>query len=140
MANKGRLLLLKVGDGNSPQTFLNGCGFRARSFTINNNLVDTSRPDCQSPGGIVKYTGMYGIQTVTFSGSGVSEDAEQNVRLKDAARNQTELDCQVVIPDEGVYEGPVLIGSLEYSGDTEGEMEFSCDITFNSGWVYEAEA
>lgn len=139
MANKGRLLLLKVGDGNSPETYLTPCGFKARSFTINNNLVDTSRPDCQSPGGIVRYTGMYGIQTLTFSGSGTSEDSATNLRLKDAARNQTDLNCQIVVPDEGVYEGAVLIGSMEYSGDTEGEMEFSCDITFTGGWTYEAE-
>lgn len=139
-ASKGRLLLLKIGDGGSPtETFTNGCGFRARSFTINNNVVDTSKPDCSSPGGVVKYTGIYGIQTITLSGSGESSDDTQNLRLLNAARGQTDLNMQIVVPGWGTFQGSVLIGSLEHSGDTEGTMEFSCDITMTGDVTFTAE-
>lgn len=138
-ASKGRLLLLKIGDGEVSETFSNGCGFRARSFTINNNIVDTTTPDCSSPGGIVKYTGEYGIQTLNLSGSGESSDDTQNVRLLNAARQQTALNMQVIVPGWGTFEGAVLIGSLEHSGDVEGTMEFSCDITMTGDVTFTAE-
>lgn len=138
-SSKGRLLLLKIGDGEVSETFSNGCGFRARSFTINNNIVDTTTPDCASPGNTVVYSGEYGIQTITLSGSGESSDDTQNLRLVNAARQQTALNMQVVVPGWGTFEGAVLIGSLEHSGDMEGTMEFSCDITMTGTITFTAE-
>lgn len=139
-ASPGRLLLLKIGDGGSPtETFTAGCGFRARSFSINNNIVDTTTPDCSSPGGTVKYTGVYGIQTISLSGSGESSDDTQNLLLVNAARSQSALNMQVVVPGWGTFQGAVLIGSLEHSGDTEGTMEFSSDITMTGDVTFTAE-
>ncbi|WP_298958373.1 phage tail tube protein [uncultured Roseibium sp.] len=140
MASKGRLLLLKIGDGATPtEAFTNGCGFRARNFTINNNVVDTTKPDCASPGDTVRYSGEYGIQTLTFSGSGESSDDTQNKRLMNAAREQTDLNQQVVVPGWGTFEGATLIGSFEFSGEAEGTMEFSCDITMTGAITFTAE-
>lgn len=138
-SSKGRLLLLKIGDGASPEVFTNGCGFRARTFAINNNVVDTTVPNCSSPGDTVVYSGEYGIQTVTFSGSGESSDDTQNLLLMNAARQQTALNCQVVVPGWGTFEGSVLIGNFEFSGEVEGTMEFSCDITMTGTISFTAE-
>ena len=139
MSQSGRLLLMKIGDGASTEAFSNGCGFRARSFSINNNIVDTSKPDCDSPGNTVAYSGVYGIQTLSLSGSGESSDSTQNNRLRNAARSQTALNMQVVVPGWGTFEGAVLVGSFEFSGDTEGTMEFSADITMTGAITFTAE-
>ncbi|QFT31814.1 Phage major tail protein 2 [Labrenzia sp. THAF82] len=140
MASKGRLLLLKIGDGATPtEAFTNGCGFRARNFTINNNIVDTTTPDCASPGNTVTYSGDYGIQTVTFSGSGESSEDVQNLLLMNATRQQSAQNIQVVVPGWGMFEGAALIGSFEFSGEVEGTMEFSCEITMTGAITFTAE-
>ncbi|WP_234836899.1 phage tail tube protein [Sinorhizobium meliloti] len=47
----GRSLLIKIGDGNTPEVFSNLCGLKTRSFNMSANEVDTTIPSCTNPGG-----------------------------------------------------------------------------------------
>lgn len=140
MAQKaGRTVLLKLGDGGSPESFNNLCGIATRSMTINNNVVDTSIPDCDSPGGVVKYTGGYGIQQVTISGDGRYTDEANHTALGDVARQQSDQNAQMVVPGWGTFEGAIKVQSYEVSGETEGNAAFSTEITFSGDVTFTAE-
>lgn len=140
MAQKsGRTLLLKLEDSVTPGTFNNICGVATRNFTINNNIVDTTTPNCDSPGSTVKYTGDYGIQTLTFSGDGRFTDDAKHVALADISRQQTPTNGQVVVPGWGTFEGALLVGSYELGGETEGTMTFSASFTMSGDITFTAE-
>lgn len=136
---KGRLLLLKVSNSDTPETFDNLCGISTRNFTINNNLVDTTVPDCASPGSTVVYTGDYGVQTLNFTGDGRFTDDANHTVLADAARQQTAINGRVVVPGWGTFEGAILITSYELGGEMEGNMTFSCQITMSGAITFTAE-
>ena len=138
-AGLGRQLLIKIGDGADPETFAAACGFKDRSFKINNNIVDTTAPDCTNPTGKVGFSGAYGIQTLTVSGSGKATTSAQFKALKTACLNQTKPNLQIIVPGDGTYEGAALIGDWEDTGGTENELEFSCEITLSGTITYTAE-
>ncbi|MBN9010811.1 MAG: phage tail protein, partial [Rhizobiales bacterium] len=68
---KGRLLLIKMGNGADPEVFTSVCGLRSRSFSLSNNEVDTTVPDCDDPGAVVQKSSTPGIQDRTFQGAGL---------------------------------------------------------------------
>lgn len=127
---KGRLLLIKIGDGASPEQFLNLAGMKTRSFNLSAGEIDTTIPDRNNPGGKVQKTSEPGIVNRTFSGSGAFvSDATQAV-LMAAVREATIFNAQVIVPGEGTYTGPWMVSDFQFSGEMEGNMDFSA--TFNA--------
>lgn len=137
---KGRLLLLKKESTPGSGTFdTNVCGFNARQFTLGNNMVDATLPDCTTPGGVVEEALVYGNQSFGFSGSGrFTDDASHKAVFTDAL-NQNETDYQVEIPGLGTVEGSFLVENYEGSGEAEGNMEFSASFRCNGAKTFTAE-
>lgn len=132
----GRSLLIKMGNGAVSETFTTVCGFDARSFVINNNFVDTTVPDCNTPSGTVYESGTYGVQSLVFSGSGKFDNDTVGLQLANAARQQSAnsgysgLNYQVIVPGWGTFQGVFIIESFSLSGAKEGNMDF--EATFRS--------
>lgn len=127
---KGRLLLIKIGNGQSPtETFANLCGLKTRSFNLSANEVDTTVPDCENPGAAVQKTSEPGIVNRTFSGSGAFVSGGTQKTLMKHVREATVFNAQVVVPGEGEYEGAWMVSDFEFSGEMEGNMEFSATFT-----------
>jgi len=138
MAQKlGRELLIKIGNGATPETFTTVCGFDARSLNINNNFVDSTVPSCNIPSGIVEESGVYGVQSMVFSGSGKFDNDSAGVALADAALLQStsgsnpSINFQVLVPGWKTFTGPFLIESFNLSGSKEGNADF--EATFRKG-------
>jgi TP901-1 family phage major tail protein len=128
--HKGRLLLIRIGDGVTPtETFANLCGLKTRSFNLSANEVDTTIPDCNNPGQAVQKTSEPGIVNRTFSGSGAFVSGGTQAILMTHVREATIFNAQVVVPGEGEYEGPWMVSDFEFSGEMEGNMEFSATFS-----------
>jgi len=126
--HKGRTLLIKISNGDDdpgPETFSNLCGLTTRSFNMSANEVDTTTPDCIEPGGPVVKTAEPGIQNRTFSGSGKFVSGAVSKRLLGHVRAGTIFRAQVIVPGDGTYEGGWFVSEFEYSGEMEGNMDFS---------------
>lgn len=129
---KGRLLLIKIGDGNvdpGPEVFANLCGIKTRSFNLSANEVDTTIPDCADPGGPVQKTGEPGIVSRTFSGSGAFVSGGTQTILMGHVRNGTVFNAQVIVPGDGEYDGSWMVSDFEFTGEMEGNMEFSATFS-----------
>lgn len=122
---KGRELLIKIGDGGDPETFTTMAGLQTRSFNMGVNEVETTVPDTDNPGNVVQRTVTAGIRTQSFSGDGLFDNVTQATAAIDAARTGTEINCQVVVPGYGTFEGPFIISNFEFSGDMEQNLSFS---------------
>lgn len=121
----GRSLLIKRGDGATPEVFTTLCGLLARSFSINNNMIDVTVPDCITPAGKVTESMVYGVQSLSFTGSGLFDNDAAGIAFMNAARNQSTGNWQIIIPGWGTFQGPFVIESVSFSGDKDGNEGFT---------------
>jgi TP901-1 family phage major tail protein len=137
---KGRLLLIQIGDGGGTEVFANLCGLKTRSFNLSANEVDTTIPDCENPGGPVQKTAEPGITNRTFSGSGKFVSGATQAILMGHVNAATVFNAKVIVPGVGTYAGSWMVSDFEFSGEDEGTMEFSATFTAAGALTYTAES
>lgn len=121
-----RELVIKRGDGASPEVFTFVCGIRTRSFQMANAQIDTTVPSCENPANPIVATARPGRQTITFSGDGLFDSDEIGKAVADDARLQRiDVNYQVIVPGYGTFEGPFFVSDFQWNGDMEDPMAFS---------------
>ena len=124
-AQPGRLMLVKV-DSTGAGVFTNLGGIRSKSISLNDETVDVTCAD--SPGQYRELLANAGVKTGSISGSGVFKDTAAEETMRGYFFAGTIVDYQFVIPDFGTIEGPFQIASMDYSGDYNGEAQFSLTL------------
>lgn len=122
-AQRGKDLLLKLGDGGDPETFATVAGLRTRTFSLNAASVDITH--AQSAGGWRELLAGAGLRQASAAGTGVflSDATAQAIR---AAFFSGEIRTwRLVAPGLGTIEGPFAIANLDYAGAHDGEATFS---------------
>lgn len=137
---KGRLLLIKIGNAANPEVFANLCGLKTRSFNLSASEVDTTMPDCENPGAAVQKTAEPGVVNRTFTGAGAFVSGATQAILMGHVRGATTFNAQVVVPGEGTYTGLWMVSDFEFSGEYEGSMEFSATFSAAGPLTFTAEA
>ena len=125
-AQKGKDVLLKIGDGGGPETFTTVGGLRTTSLNFNSQSVDVT--DVASAGQWRELLAGAGIRSASISGAGVFKDAATDATVRQAFFDQTHDNWQVIIPDFGEIEGAFQIRELQYSGAHDGEATFSLSL------------
>lgn len=134
-AQKGKLLLLKIGDAASAsESFTTVAGLRTTSISLNKEIVDiTTKDDSNYRQGLAGA----GLKTVSVSGAGVFKDAAVDLTIRTQFENSaTFANWTVIVPDFGAFLGPFEITQLDYAGEFNGEATYSMtlesvgDITF----------
>ena len=77
-AQRGKDLLLKIGDGGEPETFATVAGLRARTISLNARTVDVT--DGDSAGRWRELLAGAGVRSAAVSGQGVFRDASSDAR------------------------------------------------------------
>ena len=126
-AQKGKSVLIKIGDGGSPETFATVGGLRSSTITLNDEMVDVTNKDSSNVREILAGAG---VNSVTLSGSGVFTDSASEVSVRGKMGAATFSNYQFVMPGLGTYEGAFQLTSLEYAGEYNGEATYS--MTFES--------
>lgn len=126
---KGRTLLIQIGDDASPEVFTNLCGIKTRSFNLSTSEVDTTVPSCIDPDGPVQKTAEPGIASRTFSGSGAFVKGASSALLIEHVNASSVFNAKVIVPGIGTYTGAWFVTDFEFTGETEGNMEFSATFT-----------
>lgn len=124
-AQKGALLVLKVGNGGSPETFTTVAGLRSTSISLNDETVDVTHKGSSAKRTLL---GGAGVSSVSISGSGVFTDDATETTLKNNWASGSLANYQVFIPDFGTYEGSFQLTSLEYAGEFNGEVTYSVSL------------
>lgn len=123
---KGRDVLIKIGDGGAPEAFVTVAGIRAKTISLNARTVDGTSGE--SPSAWRELIAGAGVKSASVSGAGVFKDAASDALIQQAFFAQSVRNCQLVVPDFGVLEGPFLIEALDYSGDHDGEAAFAVTL------------
>jgi TP901-1 family phage major tail protein len=124
-AQKGKDLLIKIGDGSDPETFATVAGLRATTLAFNAQTVDITNADSANAWRELLDGG---VKSATLSGNGVFKDAASDEALRAAFFNQTLPNFQIVIPNFGTVAGPFKITSLQYDGPYDGEVKISLSL------------
>jgi TP901-1 family phage major tail protein len=126
LGQKGRDVLIKIGDGGAPEAFVTVAGVRAKTISLNARSVDGTSGE--SPDAWRELIAGAGVKTASVSGAGVFKDAASDALVRQAFFNQAAASFQLVIPDFGVLQGPFLVEALDYSGDHDGEASFALTL------------
>lgn len=120
---KGRDILLKIGDGADPEVFTTIAGIRAKTIALNARMVDGTNAD--SPSAWRELIAGAGVKSCAVTGAGVFKDAASDALVRAAFFAQTARTWRLIIPDFGQIDGVFLVEGLDYSGDHDGEAAFS---------------
>lgn len=132
MAQRGRLMLVKVSSGTSPDTFSSVGTFRSKSMRINNETIDVTT-DANAPWR--QLLGDSGLRSVSISGSGIFEDNAATNRIEDLAMSGALEDFQVTFENGDYFQGAFQVTSVEYTGDTTQAQTFNLSME-SAGTVY----
>ena len=124
-AQKGAALLLKIGNGGSPEAFTTIAGLRSTSITLNDESVDITNKDSS---GNREFLADAGVHSVSISGSGVFTDGATEGTLRATMNASSFTNFQVIVPDFGTYTGAFMCASLEYAGEFNGEVTYSVTL------------
>ena len=124
-AQKGSAMLIKSGNGAGSEVFTTIAGLRSSSLTVNNESVDVTNKDSSNNR---TYLAAAGIQSTSISGSGVFTDAASETTLKTNALADTHNNYQFLVPNFGTFTGAFQVTSLEYAGEFNGEVTYSCSF------------
>ncbi len=133
---KGRDVLIKIGDGADPEVFTTIAGIRAKTISLNARTVDGTSGE--SPEAWRELIGGAGVKSASVSGAGVFKDAASDASIQQAFFTQAITRFQLVIPDFGALTGPFLIEALDYSGDHDGEAAFAITLASAGALVFTA--
>lgn len=125
-AQRGRDVLLKIGDGGSPEAFTSVAGLRARTISLNAKTVDAT--DGDSAGRWRELLAGAAVKSCSVSGAGVFRDAASDAMLREAFFGQEARSWRLVAPDFGTLSGRFLVAALEYAGEHEGEMTYAMTL------------
>lgn len=135
----GRAMLVKIGDGEVSETFLNLCGLNSKALTINNTSIDATTPDCTTPGGVLWAESLAGLKSVSVSGDGRFEDSTAEARMNTVAlAADNSCNFQIVVPDFGTYAGAFRIDTAELGGESEGTVTYSLSLTSTGAVTFTA--
>lgn len=135
-AQKGRALLLKRGDGASPEVFTTIAGLTTKGIAGANGTLDVTTDDDDGEKRLL--AGKYGLG-YTISASGIAKDDATFDAIRTAFIAGTVSNYQVVVPGStanGTWLGSFAITAFEETGETDGALSFNItlesagDVTF----------
>ncbi|WP_336800802.1 phage tail tube protein [Kaistia sp. MMO-174] len=130
---RGSKLLIKIGDGASPEVFVAPCALTTKSFNRSAAMNEFNVADCLDPDAPIWTERVKSALTASLSGSGTL--AKESLDLyEEAFADQDSRNVQVTI-DYAVgprtYEGRYHLATLNITGEQDGliqvEMEWQSD-------------
>ncbi len=135
-AQKGSLVLIKVGDGANPtEVFTTVGGLRTSRLTLNNQSVDTTNKDSGIWRQLLSAAGM---RSISISGTGVFTNVASEETVRGYAFAGSVNNYRFCFPNGNYISGAFHIGSYERAGNHDGEetyaltLESAGTITFSA--------
>ena len=133
-SQKGRDLLLKIGNGGTPtETFSTIGAARTAAMTINNQPLDGTSMDSA---GIQSMVADAGVQTMQIRLEGLFKDAAAEETLRASAFGRTENNYQLIFPNGDAYQGSFVIQEYTRGGSYDGLETFSVSLIRNGAGTF----
>jgi TP901-1 family phage major tail protein len=136
-SQKGRDLLLKIGDGGGPETFTAIGAARTTSMTINNQPADATTMDSA---GFQVLLGDAGAQTMHLRLEGLFKDAAAEELLRAAAFARAAKNYELWFPNGDKYAASFVIQEYQRGGTFDGLETFSVTLARSGAGTFTAGA
>ena len=130
--SKGVTLVLKVGDGASPEVFTPKCSINAeRGITFTSTLSDTAIPDCTDPEAMASIAREKTDYSVSVAGSGILDLGEE-LEFYNWLVSPDSKNCKIIVAGAGgtTFSGAFHLGEFSLTGNRGGKIE--CSISLSS--------
>ena len=133
-AQNGALVLIKVGDGGSPETFTTIGGLRTSAIRLNNQILNATTLES----GAWRQLAGSGISAMSISGNGMFTDAASEGTVRGYAFAASVNNYQFFFANGDYVTGAFQVTAYERSGDINAEETFALtlesagSITFTS--------
>ena len=128
----GKDLLLKIGDGGSPQAFLTLGAARATVFDIANDAADATPLGAAVP----VYSAAAGRRDSRIALQGLFKDSAAEERLRSVANSGAVCDYKLVFPNGDVYAAALVVDSYRREGSHDGQESFSATFRRSGAGVW----
>jgi predicted secreted protein len=135
-SQNGRDLLLKIGNGASPEIFTTIGAARTVEMSIDNQPTDITS---MNSNGVAVLQADAGVQSMEIMLQGLFKDSAAEETLRAAAFNRTANDYQLLFPNGALYAASFVIGDYRRSGSYDGLESFTVTLlrtgsgTFTAG-------
>jgi TP901-1 family phage major tail protein len=133
-AQKGSAFLLKISDGAATPTYNTVAGLRTTQLSITGDTVVVTN---KGSGGWRELLSGAGVRQVAVSAAGIFLGSAAENQIRDAALAGTIADYELSFEDGAKMRGKFLINRLDYSGDFNGERNYTLSLE-SSGAVVPA--
>lgn len=132
-AQKGRDLLLKIGNGGSPETFTTLGAARTVSMVVNNQPVDATAMDGS---GVQTLQADAGVQSLKIALEGLFKDDSAEETLRAAAFGRTARNYKLFFPNGDTYLASFVVQDYERSGSYDGLETFRITLLRSGAGTY----
>jgi len=132
-AEKGSAFLLKIGNGGSPPAFATVAGLRTTQMSINGDAVVVTN---KGSGGWRELLSEAGIRSVSVSGAGIFLGGESEIRIRNHALAGVIDDFELSFESGERMQGRFLVTRLDYSGDFNGERNYTLSLESSGAVVH----
>lgn len=130
-------LLIKIGNGGSPEVFTDPCGLTTKGFTRTANMNDTNIPDCDDPDA----PSWLGRDVVSYAGSiaGNGVVAEESFDSWEAWWNAGETrNVRIELADIAAWIMPAKLQEFAITGERGQKVNMSVNIVSDGAVVPQA--
>ena len=132
-SQNGRYLLLKIGNGGSPETFTTIGAARTVEMILNNQPADAT---LMNSNGIEVLQADAGVQSMNITLAGLFKDSAAEASLRAAALSRTANNYQLLFPNGDMYAASFVIGDYRRSGSYDGLENFTLTLIRSGGGTY----
>ena len=124
-AQKSSAFLLKISDGADPAAYQTVAGLRTTQMSIQGDMVVTTTKDS---GGWREMLSGAGVRQVSVSAAGIFLGSAAEAQVRTNAMNGTIDDYELSFEDGEKLRGRFLVQKLDYSGDFNGERNYTLSL------------
>ena len=132
-SQKGRDLLLKIGDGGSPEAFTTIGAARTVSMTLNNQAQDSTS---MADSGVQTLQPDAGVQIMTAALDGLFKDAAAEETLRATAFGRAVKNYQLLFPNGDLYTASFVVQNYARSGSHDGLETFSVTLARSGAGIF----
>ena len=129
-SQRGRDLLLKIGDGGAPESFTTLGAARTVTASLNNQPVDATLMDGY---GFQALQVAAGVQTFEVTLEGIFKDAAAEETLRLSAFNRMARNYQLLFPNGDMLAGSFVVQEYRRGGSFDGLETFAATFMSNGG-------
>ncbi len=133
---RGRDVMISIGDGEVPEAFVLVAGIRARTISLTAGLIEATT--AQSAQAWREVIAGAGVKRAEVAGAGVFKDAVSDALMRAAFFAGVASNFALAIPGFGTLRGPFVIVELTYGGEHDGEATFAIRLSSAGVVTFEA--